>query len=249
MKYNFNDMLSPAFEWIFDNDNVFKNLPIICTNYDKLQSDINSLKSPHIVICATFGDATITKVALNDMVVKLYATNLNVKVERAISLPIGVLEGQAEIITQIQPTPKTKLVYCNFNKNTHCSRRCNIPYPNDFRPSKREDKNQLIQNITYYFNQVVQHKFMICPRGNGIDTYRMWESLYCSTIPIVQRSPFIEYWENLIPIVIVDNFSQLTNDFLNQQYEIINNKTCYLKYLSRKFWIEQIKQEAIKIKK
>tara|TARA_Y100000310_G_scaffold274714_1_gene290882 strand:- start:1838 stop:2629 length:792 start_codon:yes stop_codon:yes gene_type:complete len=64
-----------------------------------------------------------------------------------------------------------------------------------------------------YIQDVHSHRFMICPPGAGLDCHRVWESLYLGTVPIVQRSPAMEYFEEL-PIVFVDDFEEVTPEFL-----------------------------------
>ena len=64
-----------------------------------------------------------------------------------------------------------------------------------------------------YIQDVSSHKYMICPSGAGLDCHRVWESLYLGTVPIVQRSPAMEYFEEL-PIVFVDDFEEVTPEFL-----------------------------------
>ena len=37
-----------------------------------------------------------------------------------------------------------------------------------------------------FLQSIRQHDFVLCPRGNGRDTHRLWESLYLGSIPIVK---------------------------------------------------------------
>ena len=41
-----------------------------------------------------------------------------------------------------------------------------------------------------YFDTIAQSLFLACPCGNGFDTYRFWECLQYSTIPIVKENTF-----------------------------------------------------------
>ncbi len=45
-----------------------------------------------------------------------------------------------------------------------------------------------------YLLAISRHRFVICPRGNGIDTHRFWESLYLNSFPVVVASQ----WSNLL---------------------------------------------------
>jgi hypothetical protein len=67
-----------------------------------------------------------------------------------------------------------------------------------------------------YFDTIAQSFFLACPCGNGFDTYRFWECLQYSTIPIVKENTFfqvlkkqyphlpflmIKEWDNLIELI------------------------------------------------
>jgi len=64
-----------------------------------------------------------------------------------------------------------------------------------------------------YLQQLFTHRYVLCPPGNGEDTHRMWEALYCGAIPIVRRSPAIRDFRDL-PIFFVEDFLTLTPQLL-----------------------------------
>ena len=64
------------------------------------------------------------------------------------------------------------------------------------------------------------HRFVLCPPGNGIDTHRLWEALYSRTIPVALAHPAMDSFRDL-PILFVEDFRQLTRDFLASEYERI----------------------------
>lgn len=68
-----------------------------------------------------------------------------------------------------------------------------------------------------------QYAFWISPRGNGIDCHRTWEALYLDVIPIVWNSSLNVLYENL-PILIINDESQITEDFLREQLLSISAK-------------------------
>ncbi len=52
-------------------------------------------------------------------------------------------------------------------------------------------------------------QFIACPRGNGLDTHRFWESLYRGSIPIVLDSIWSQYIRRLnIPVLIVNKWDR-----------------------------------------
>jgi hypothetical protein len=84
------------------------------------------------------------------------------------------------------------------------------------------------------------HKFMACPEGNGIDTHRTWECLYIGCIPVMKRSVFTSFFEHL-PICFVNNWEEITEDFLNKEYERISKIPWGRQELSFEYWKNKIK--------
>ena len=80
-------------------------------------------------------------------------------------------------------------------------------------------------NYNNYFNKLLSSKFSICPRGCGIDSYRVYDSILCKCIPIMLKNG--EYYKNFEgwPILFIDDYEDLTEDFLeNVKIEI--NQSC-----------------------
>jgi hypothetical protein len=72
--------------------------------------------------------------------------------------------------------PKTHLAYMNFNKQTHASRNATW---NSLCEKEWITKADRVPMQQFYFD-VASHKFIISPRGNGVDCHRTWEALYCA---------------------------------------------------------------------
>jgi hypothetical protein len=60
-----------------------------------------------------------------------------------------------------------------------------------------------------YLERLRSHHFVFCPPGNGEDTHRMWEALYCGAIPVIRQSPAMREFRDL-PLVEVGDLTQLT---------------------------------------
>jgi len=74
-----------------------------------------------------------------------------------------------------------------------------------------------------YYNNLARSKFMICPRGCGLDTYRMWDCLYLGCIPIVVKYDGYKDFEDL-PILFIDkweDYLSLSKNYLNAKYDEI----------------------------
>jgi len=94
----------------------------------------------------------------------------------------------------------------SWNKETNPSKRTEAM--NAF----KEAKNTLVFNERIA-PQTVHHLtrralFVPCPRGNGLDTHRVWETLYLGAIPVVlnsDRFAALEGW----PILFIDDWKEI----------------------------------------
>jgi hypothetical protein len=68
-------------------------------------------------------------------------------------------------------------------------------------------------------------RFVACPRGNGTDTHRFWETLYRGSIPVVKRSNWTKSIRLLgLPILELENwsfeeFQEKSGDFDNFAFD------------------------------
>jgi hypothetical protein len=68
-----------------------------------------------------------------------------------------------------------------------------------------------------FLREIRNHKFVLCPRGYGVDTHRLWETLYLGSIPIVVRVPALREFVDL-PIAWIDDWTEVTPEWLESEY-------------------------------
>jgi len=91
-----------------------------------------------------------------------------------------------------------------------------------------------------FLSNIRVNNFTVCPVGNGLDTHRLWETLYLGGIPIVIRSQFYESLLRGLPCLFVDNWNQiLDRDFLEYHWWEIQQKSYSFEKLSLQYWIER----------
>lgn len=95
------------------------------------------------------------------------------------------------------------------------------------------------QNYNNYIDNLYNHKFILSPRGNGLDTHRFWETLHLKSIPVVIKNPNNSYYFDL-PVVFVDKWTDVTEEFLNSEYNRISNTEYNLEKLYFKYWKNKI---------
>lgn len=60
-----------------------------------------------------------------------------------------------------------------------------------------------------YASMASKYMFVACPRGNGRDTHRIWESLYRGSVPVMLEDDFGRNLKNMgLPIVLVSDWRQ-----------------------------------------
>ena len=67
-----------------------------------------------------------------------------------------------------------------------------------------------------YFDQLLIHRFVISPAGNGLDCHGTWEALLSGCIPIVPVSPLLPMFDNL-PVWFVSSWDEVTDEILEEK--------------------------------
>jgi len=76
--------------------------------------------------------------------------------------------------------------------------------------------------VSEYYRNLIQHVAIVCPRGNGQDSHRAWESLYLGRVIITLRSPNDELWYGL-PVVLLNSWE----DLFGAEKEILETAKTY----------------------
>ena len=83
--------------------------------------------------------------------------------------------------------------------------------------------------------------YVACPRGNGVDTHRFWETMYRGLIPIVKRSAWSESLEGLdLPFLQVNDWSE-TSEAIKQN----SNASFFNPHEIDNLWISTWKQRIL----
>lgn len=155
-------------------------------------------------------------------ITKWYSINVHVDDSVIEPIPLGLqnlnwrwdgnIQSSPSTYTQFKDREKSKQILASFStdnnppERTKCikeAKKINA----DFRMFQRQDR----QNESYvldYFDQVSQYKFVLCPWGCGVDTHRLWESLYLGSIPITRYHKVYREFQDY-PIVFLNDWSEL----------------------------------------
>jgi len=134
-------------------------------------------------------------------------------------------------------------IYINFHFNIDgdgCAERLEA-----FHTIPRELMSIEVSQVNRYdtWGAYTQHAFVASPRGNGLDTIRTWEALMLGCIVIVRRipgAPMIEELYTGLPVVVVDRWSDLSRDLLEQILSEYSLRTFTYEKLTTEYWIRRI---------
>lgn len=123
-------------------------------------------------------------------------------------------DGRISIIENFLKFPPTKpltLLYVSHNDSSNQER---LGIKDLFREKRWAIVDESRSSYSEFLGKMGQAKFMICPRGNAIDCHRNWEVLYMRRVPVMKRHPYLEVLFKDYPVLFVDNYSEITEEFL-----------------------------------
>jgi len=177
-------------------------------------------------------------------VVKWYTQNVNVEHPRIISIPIGLENdrwfkrlAKKQVMMQLLQQPKQikNLVYLNHNIATNIKERLNVYQLFENKNFVTSQRGRNGAHFNDYITNVYNHRFVLCPQGNGMDTHRTWETMYMGTIPIEKRNKNNAFYKDF-PICFVDEWDEITENFLLCEYERIKAMLFDRNKLEFKYW-------------
>lgn len=187
------------------------------------------LSSPFILISHNSDDGIKSDdldLLNHPFLIKWFAQNCEFSHEKLSALPIGITNRQwgkekySLIVEASRDYQKKQMLYANFSIDTHASRQILLNIISSMKNVTKSHK------LTYenYLKELAQHKFCLCPRGNGIDTHRFWESQCLNTIPVIIKSDWTQAYSGL-PILVLNSWEELP--FINFSLEYLKISSTY----------------------
>jgi hypothetical protein len=203
---------------IKENDLVFLNLDYFENFINFLNN--NSIQNKFILVTQNSDrDFTKNMFSLIDRYVsKVYPINCNFKHEKVFKIPLGFNDHSTETLDEenFDFSKKQNLIYMNFKLHHHSDRPICFDY---FKKFNWVDVENEILPLKEFYDKLKTYKYCISPRGTGIDTHRIYESLLYGVIPVVKKSELDDLYENL-PVLLVDSWKDVTEEYLiNSYYE------------------------------
>lgn len=234
---------------INENNIIFSNTDTLI-NLFKLLKNIKGLNNIKLITNQT--DTMITEYYYRqkpDCISEWYSINVDFVSDDLIPIPYGIANNYSPknlLVNDFNETNvkkfKENLMYVNFVKNTNFTER-EVLY--DYFSNKDwalvEEPNL---DLSDYKDRLSKYKFVLCPWGNGVDTHRIWETLYCGNIPITKKHHTFSTSLDL-PILFVESYSDINLELLNYFSENLEKKNTDKNKLIIDTWFNEINKKKI----
>lgn len=170
---------------------------------------------------------------------------MNCESSKGNGIPIGIANSYSTINMRefSRVTSPTKLLYVNNRIETFpTARRWVYDYFSSKSWATVRQPYDHVDIHTKYKAELMDHKFIVCPRGNGVDTHRIWEALYSGVIPIVVRHRTHSLLEGNLPILFVNSYDEVNESLLQETYDSFSRRTWNDRMLTVSWWIQKIRE-------
>lgn len=110
-----------------------------------------------------------------------------------------------------------KLFYINMSLARNPERAPLAEFTTDEWVTSRLDKNSKFFPYSQYqdfLDELENHKFVACPSGHGMDTHRIWETLYMRRVPVIIDHSYFRRLLEGFPVLYIKNWYEVTHALL-----------------------------------
>ena len=213
--------------------------------YKIFTEKINFFNNPFVLVSnnsdyPVVDNTECSYIANHPKVIKWFAQNLLWKHPKIAFIPLGFanpqwLHGNPEAILNtiknLDNIKKINDIYFHFTISNNFAKR------NDcYQKLRGHVRVSEIKMECDYFAYLATFKFALCPEGNGVDTYRLWECFYFKVIPIVLDNMLMRFIKEKY------NFPMI---ILNDWNDLIGMQLTYEDYDNSKLDVNIIKEEIL----
>ena len=234
--------------YIDDRINLSENDIIFCnTNYvDLLFKSLKNCELKNLKLISHQTDIPINKkffARKPDCISEWYSINVDFTHKDLKALPLGLANYYSPknlfyehfLDEELDRLNKIEKIYVNFRVNTNRKVRQNIL--NNLESKEFCNIDNHSDDLPHYISSIASHKFVACPEGNGIDTHRLWETIYAGSIPILKNHISLKTLEEL-PVIFIDDFQNIDFDYILKENDKLSKKN--FDKLTIEFWLNEI---------
>lgn len=162
-------------------------------------------------------------------VVKIYAVNALYNTDKVIPFPFGLqrqiglndnrLQVMKEMVEQDQTLIPNKLLYINCGIERNLERAPLRKFETNDWVTTRFDKDSKFfpyDQYKLFLRELERHKFVVCPKGHGFDTHRIYETLYRRRVPVMLDHPYFRRLLKGFPVLYINAWNEITSELLQK---------------------------------
>lgn len=210
-----------------------------------------SLKSHQYIIIVGKGDGCLSPtIKIPENIIYIYSSNINYQHDTIKFMPMGSDFRSIQSFSKLNINNKSRniLCYSNFSLTTHKKRKIVHELIKDKKFIKFDHMGKFLNysiSRDQFYTNLSNSKFVICPRGNALDTFRFYDTIYAGAIPIVVKEKFHDsYFFKDVPILFMNDekdFETLSESFLKNKYkELVHKKKSYYENLDMNNFINKL---------
>lgn len=195
------------------------------------------------VLVSTFHDAVITDRAVDEMfaagssVAAWFGVQVGSTDPRVTAMPLGVkgeMVAHMRAATVRDDADRDRLLYVNYSQRTQERR----DLWHHFAWATPETPTP--DGTPRYLDALGRSRFVLSPPGRSWDCYRTYEAIAMGAIPIVKRqAPFSDVVEEM-PVLVVDDWREVTPERLAREWETRRHGT--IERMTRPYWAARIRK-------
>jgi len=184
----------------------------------------------------------------DEKILHWFALNLDINNSNATVIPMGLENlrrlryGRKKWYKNLENIHKSKFVLASFDIFKNFDERAFV--------LDEIGKNQFVEHKIFktkkeYFLNLKDYKFLICPKGEGYDTSRIWEGLLYNAYPILKLNKHTSILKDMgFPGIYLDNWRDLNQysekSLIDLYNKFLTNKNLEINFYD--YWENKFKQ-------
>jgi hypothetical protein len=192
-----------------NGDRVFVNLDFL----QNFLSEARKTANKFMIVCQN-SDKEFNEYwfhILEPHAIHIYSINCVMQHPMVTTIPIGFIDWKLDFISKIDKTEVERTTEINASFTLKTNARIRQPCKDAL--LKNPNVSFIFTEPLEYYTSLLQSKYVICPEGEGHDTHRLYESIYCGAVPVLLRPSCLEHMYKDYPIKWVDSWDNLELDW------------------------------------
>jgi hypothetical protein len=195
-------------------------------------------------------DARFLPVLADPRIVHWYAMSVKFQHPKLTPVPAGVANamwphGDVNALAAASvaaPAERKPVVYCNFDVRTNPVFRTPL-----LERLARSDVAWMAPKKPYaeFLADMASCRWCLSPPGNCLDAHRTWEALYLGMVPILARTPPIEWLHAGLPVILLDDLGAIDRALIEREAAALEGRTFELEKLTMRYWYRRVKASLV----